>query len=258
MPRCQRKHLKTLAAPHHWMLAKTAGKFAASPSSGPHKASECLPLIVFLRNRLKYALTAREVTAIVKRRLVKVDGKVRVDPRYPAGLMDVIELGKSNEQFRLLYDSKGRYVPHKIDSKEAEFKLLRINKYFLGAHGVPHLVSHDGRTLRYADPSIRQNDTVKFNIKSGEIENFIKFKIGNVAMITQGGNVGRVGVIQNIEHQTASFDIVHVKDSQGNEFATRINNVFVIGEGENPFITLPRRNGVRPSILEGIDIDVQN
>lgn len=254
MPRCQRKHLKTLAAPHHWMLAKTAGKFAASPSSGPHKASECLPLIVFLRNRLKYALTAREVTAIVKRRLVKVDGKVRLDPRFPAGLMDVIELGKSNELFRLLYDSKGRYVPHKIDQKEAEFKLLRVNKYFLGAHGIPHLITHDGRTIRFADPQIKLNDTMKYNLKTGEVQNFIKFKVGNVAMVTEGGNVGRVGVIQNIEHQTASFDIVHIKDAQGNEFATRIANVFVIGEGENPLISLPRRNGVRPSILEGIDI----
>lgn len=236
------------------MLAKTHGIFAASPSSGPHKARECLPLIVFLRNRLKYALTAREVTAIVKRRLVKVDGKVRLDPRFPAGLMDVIELGKSNELFRLLYDSKGRYVPHKIDQKEAEFKLLRVNKYFLGAHGIPHLITHDGRTIRFADPQIKLNDTMKYNLKTGEVQNFIKFKVGNVAMVTEGGNVGRVGVIQNIEHQTASFDIVHIKDAQGNEFATRIANVFVIGEGENPLISLPRRNGVRPSILEGIDI----
>lgn len=257
MPRCQRKHLKTLAAPHHWMLAKTHGIFASSPSSGPHKARECLPLIIFLRNRLKYALTAREVTAIVKRRLVKVDGKVRVDPRFPAGLMDVIELGKSKETFRLLYDSKGRYVPHKIDGKEAEFKLLRVNKYFLGPQGIPHLITHDGRTLRYVDPNVKLNDTVKYNLRTHEVENYYKFKVGQVAMVTEGGNVGRVGVIQNIEHQTASFDIVHMKDAQGNEFATRIANVFIIGEGENPIITLPRRNGVRPSILEGIDVQEQ-
>ncbi|OHT10977.1 40S ribosomal protein S4, X isoform [Tritrichomonas foetus] len=255
MPRCQRKHLKCIAAPHHWMLAKTSGKFASTPSSGPHKARECLPLIVFLRNRLKYALNSREVTAIVKRRLVKVDGKVRVDPRFPAGLMDVIELGKSNEQFRLLYDCKGRYVAHKIEPKEAEFKLLRVNKYFLGPQGVAHLVTHDGRTIRYADPKIKLNDTVKFNLKNHEVESFIKFANGNVAMVTAGGNVGRVGVIQHIEHQTASFDIVHIKDASGSNFATRIANVFIIGDGENPLISLPRRNGVRPSILEGIDIE---
>jgi len=42
---------------------------------------------VFLRNRLKYALTYDEVKKIVNQRLVKVDGKVRTDKTYPAGFM---------------------------------------------------------------------------------------------------------------------------------------------------------------------------
>lgn len=60
---------------------------APKPSPGPHKLRESLPLTVFLRNRLKYALTGREVTSIVKQRLIKVDGKVRTDETYPAGFM---------------------------------------------------------------------------------------------------------------------------------------------------------------------------
>ena len=42
---------------------------------------------MFLRNRLKYALTGDEVKRIVKQRLIKVDGKVRTDTTYPAGFM---------------------------------------------------------------------------------------------------------------------------------------------------------------------------
>jgi len=60
---------------------------APRPSAGPHKLRECLPLIVFLRNRLKYALTYDEVKKILKQRLIKVDGKVRTDVTYPAGFM---------------------------------------------------------------------------------------------------------------------------------------------------------------------------
>lgn len=44
-------------------------------------------MVVFLRNRLKYALNNSEVTKIVMQRLIKVDGKVRTDPTYPAGFM---------------------------------------------------------------------------------------------------------------------------------------------------------------------------
>lgn len=47
-------------------------------------------------------------------RLVKVDGKVRTDATYPAGFMDVIDIEKTDEHFRLIYDSKGRFVTHRI------------------------------------------------------------------------------------------------------------------------------------------------
>jgi hypothetical protein len=44
-------------------------------------------LIIFLRNRLKYALTKKEVLSILMQRLIKVDNKVRTDTTYPAGFM---------------------------------------------------------------------------------------------------------------------------------------------------------------------------
>merc|ERR1712179_339510 len=69
MVRGPRKHLKRLHAPKHWMLDKLGGVFAPHPSTGPHKLRECLPLIVFLRNRLKYALNYTEVMKILKLRL---------------------------------------------------------------------------------------------------------------------------------------------------------------------------------------------
>ena len=69
------------------MLDKLGGVFAPKPSAGPHKTRECLPLCLILRNRLKYALTYKEVTTILMQRLVKVDGKTRVDKCYPAGFM---------------------------------------------------------------------------------------------------------------------------------------------------------------------------
>jgi small subunit ribosomal protein S4e len=69
------------------MLDKLGGVYAPRPSTGPHKLRESLPLVIFLRNRLKYALTNCEVKKIVMQRLIKVDGKVRTDPNYPAGFM---------------------------------------------------------------------------------------------------------------------------------------------------------------------------
>lgn len=33
-------------------------------------------------------------------------------------------------------------------------------------------------------------------------------------------------------------------------FATRLSNVFVIGEGNKPMVSLPKRKGIKMSILE--------
>jgi len=69
------------------MLDKLGGVFAPRPSAGPHKLRESLPLIIMLRNRLKYAITRNEVEKIVKQRTIKVDGKIRTDMTFPAGFM---------------------------------------------------------------------------------------------------------------------------------------------------------------------------
>ena len=64
MARGPKHHLKRVNAPKHWMLGKMDGAFAPRPSTGPHKLRECLPLILILRNRLKYAITGMEAKQI--------------------------------------------------------------------------------------------------------------------------------------------------------------------------------------------------
>lgn len=253
MAKGPKKHLKRLHAPRSWMLDKLGGVFAPRPSSGPHKLRESLPLVIFLRNRLKYALTNTEVKKIVMQRLIKVDGKVRTDPNYPAGFMDVISIEKINELFRLIYDVKGRYTIHRITPEEAAYKLCKVKKVQTGPKGVPFLVTHDGRTIRYPDPLIKVHDTIQMEIASSKILDFIKFESGNLCMITGGRNLGRVGTVVNRERHQGSFDIVHIKDTQGQTFATRLNNVFIIGKGAKPYISLPRGKGVKLSIAEERD-----
>merc|ERR1719334_1980447 len=183
MARGPRKHLKRLNAPKHWMLDKLTGVFAPRPSTGPHKLRECLPLCIFLRNRLHYALTMDEVKKILQQR---------------------------------------------ITAEEAKYKLCKVKKVSTGQKAVPYLVTHDARTIRYPDPDIKVHDTCVVDIATGKITSHIKFDSGMLCMITGGHNLGRVGVIMHRDRHPGSFDIVHVKDSLGHTFATRLGNVFII------------------------------
>lgn len=254
MARGPKKHLKRLNAPKHWMLDKLSGAFAPRPSGGPHKMRECLPLVLFLRNRLKYALTYAEAKRIAKLRLIKVDGKVRTDLNFPAGLMDVVSIEKTSEVFRLIYDVKGRYVVHRITDAEGKFKLCKVKKVSVGPKGVPYLLTNDARTIRYPNPDISINDTIQVNIADGKITDFVKFETGNLCMVTGGRNVGRVGLVTHRERHPGSFDIIHVKDAAGHSFATRVSNIFIIGKGNKPMISLPgATKGVKLSIAEERD-----
>ncbi|XP_054420260.1 LOW QUALITY PROTEIN: 40S ribosomal protein S4-like [Pteronotus mesoamericanus] len=247
-----KEHLKHVAAPKHWMMDKMTDMFTPQPSTGPYKLRECLPLIIFLRNRLKYALTGDEVKKICMQRFFKIDGKVRTDITYPAGFMDVVSIDKTVENFHLISDTKGRFVVHCIAPEEAKYKLCKVRKIFVGTKGIPHLVSHDACTIRYPDLLIKVSDTIEIGLETCKITD-LKFDTGNLCMVTRGANLGRIGVITNRERHPGSFDVVHVKDANGNGFATWLSNIFVIGEGNEPWISVPCGKGICLTIAEERD-----
>ena len=234
-----RKHLKRISAPHHWLLSKVGGIWATKSSQGPHKLRESMPLIVLLRNKFKLALTAREARLIVlaKEGNIAVDGKVRKDPKYPVGFMDVITLIKPNHNYRLLYDVKGKFGLVKISKDEAQYKLCKVTKRAKGDKGIPYITTNDGRTIRFPHPDIKEHDTIKLNLQTNEITKHLKYEIGNEVIITGGNNIGRVGTIIKIEKHPGSYEIVYVKDRLGKDFSTRLSNVFVIGE-KKPEVSL--------------------
>lgn len=69
-------------------------------------------------------------------------------------------------------------------------------------------------------------------------------------MVTGGNNIGRVGILQHVEKHPGSFDIAHIRDVRNNAFATRVGNIFVIGEGKKPIISLLPSKGIKLTLVE--------
>merc|ERR1719482_802335 len=97
--------------------------------------------------------------------------------------MDVVQIEKTKENFRLLYNTKGKFVLHKVQQEEASYKLCKVKKVMRGPKGTPYAVTHDGRTIRYPDPDVKVHDTVRLDIDSGKIIDHVKFEAGNTVMI---------------------------------------------------------------------------
>ena len=77
----------------------------------------------------------------------------------------------------------------------------------------------------------------------------MKFENGANVFVSGGNNIGRVGQLMHVEHHPGSYEIAHIKDANGHTFATRLSNVFCIGEGKKPLITLPKLKGVKQTLI---------
>lgn len=252
MARGPKKHFKRMYAPSAWCLDKLRGVYATRPSTGPHKLRECIPMSILLQNRLKLALSNQECIKIMKDKSanIKIDNKKRRDHRYPLGFMDVVSVWKTGKNYRILYDTKGRFQPHSIDNKEASFKLCKVTQKRIGKNKIPYIVTHDGRTIRFPHPDIKINDSVKLNLETNTVDAILKLENGSSVFATGGNNIGRVGVLQHIEKHPGSYEIAHVKDSRGNTFATRLGNIFCMGVAKDSVISLPKAKGIRLSLVE--------
>ena len=131
---------------------------------------------------------------------VNIVGKVRTDHNYPAGFMDVLELEKSWDRFRLMIDTKWRLVLHRIKRKEVAFKLCHIMKVFISADKILVAVTHNGGIICYPDPDVKVNNTVKIDIVCGKMTgSILKFKVGAMVTLTRGRNAGRIGQLMHVE-----------------------------------------------------------
>ena len=86
-----------------------------------------------------------------------------------------------------------------------------------------------------------------------EISSIIKFNNGSTVYLTAGNNIGRIGILQSVEKHPGSYDIANIKDANGNVFSTRSQNIFIIGDGKNPAISLPKGDGLKLGLIEERD-----
>ncbi len=242
-----RRHLRSFAIPGFWPIPRKEQFWAPKPSPGPHPVERSLPLLVVIRDILKYAGTSREARRIIGRGAIMVDGKPRKDYTYPVGLMDVIEIPETGEAYRVIPFPGSFFKLHPIPREEASFKLCRIEDKSTVKGGHVQLHFHDGRNhlIRVSDPTNPVEDkyrtlgTVKLAIPIQEILDYVPLENGKLAIVTSGRNVGRVGRIVEVKPGLRRYRrIVTLEDSRGETFQTSLNYIFVIGD-EKPLISLP-------------------
>jgi len=76
-----------------------------------------------------------------------------------------------------------------------------------------------------------------------------------MVMLTGGNNIGRIGILENVDKHPGSYDIAKIKDVRGHRFSTRLSNILCIGDGKTASISLPAGEGIKYSLLEQMKME---
>ncbi len=242
-----KKHLKRLASPRLWQIHRKEAKWAPRTRPGPHPLNKSIPLQIIIRDMLGYAKTYRETKKILAEGNVLIDGVVRADERFPVGLMDVIEIRKIDQFYRVLPHPSKELILHEIGGEEVTFKLCQLINKVTVKKGNIQLNFHDGRNIlvKVHDPTNPVEDTYKSRdvlqlvLPNQETINHFKFEEDVLAIIIGGKNAGLVGRINEIEKRIGHHaSVVTLENAQGELIRTALEYTFPIGTDE-PIISLP-------------------
>ena len=242
-----KKHLKRFPAPAFWPIHRKEFKWVVRPRPGAHELNRCLPLLLVVRDILQLVKTRKEAKFLLTEGNVVVNGRVRRDDDYSVGLMDVIAFPLTDAAYRVIPAPRKGLILHSITGEEKEYKLCQIVNKTCVKGGHLQLNLNDGRNilLNVTDPKNPVEDiyetrgTLKIQVPTAEIVDYVRLTKGVLAVITGGKNVGRWGEVVQIDEAEGSHSpIITLKGETEEQFKTIIEYVFPIGKGM-PWISMP-------------------
>ena len=222
--------VKRYTMPKNWPIERKVHKFIVKTSPGPHAKKASIPLGLFLRDIMKFAMNMKEARQILNKKLVKVDNIVRKDRRFPVGIMDVISVG--DDHFHILPKKNGFDFKK---TKNNNTKLLKIKDKTTLKKNKTQLNFYNGCNLLVDNNDYKPGDTLVIDIDNNSIKQHLKMQEGSFVIIIEGKNVGTTGKIKKPIETPGSQKSIMIIESNDKDIVVPKNYLYVIGE-DKPLI----------------------
>lgn len=230
-------YLKRSQAPKFWPIKRKGIKFTVKSSPGPHALHGSMPLMIIVRDILKFADNSREAKTIIKQGKILVDKAPRKEHNFPVGLMDAIEIPDAKKYMRIVAGEKGLKLID-IDQAEASKKICRIQNKMIVKNGLTQLNLHDGRNILTEAKGYSTGDSLLIQLPGQNILEHYNMAEGSPAVIIGGKNMGTEGRIAKIfERKTLLETRKAIIETDGNnKIETLRDYIIVTGsrKAENP------------------------
>ena len=222
-----RKHLKRYKAPKSWPIHPKEDTWTVKPSAGSHSINDSIPLTLVIRDVLKLADNSREAKRIINSGNVLVDGRVVKDYKFPVGFMDIIEIPKTGESYRVLLDRKGRLQLDLIDDNSAKLSKI-VNKSTIKG-GKTQLNLHDGKNVIIDEDAYSVGDVISLKVPEQEIGEVYPLQEGATVLVTGGKHTGELGTVTEIiENKSSNPNTIIIENSSKDDFLTLKDYAFVV------------------------------
>jgi len=195
-----KRHIKRISAPRTWKLMRKEKTFISRPNPGV-KLSHGISITVIFRDMLKRAKTAKEAKRLLLNNDILVNKKKIVDEKLMVGLLDAISIPKTNENFRLIFDEKGKISLTEISEKESNLKVSKIQNKTKVKGGKTQLNLSDSRNMLIDKDEYKTGDSLLLEFPGQKIKQQIKMEKNAVVYLLGGKKVGSVGTVEDIHEK---------------------------------------------------------
>ncbi len=228
--RGQKKHFKRITTPLSIGIGdKKQNEWITKVSCGPHNFDSSIPLSVLLRDILKICKTNNEVKKILSKKMVKINGQIRTNEKFPVGLMDIISIEKIGKNYLIIVKKYSRLVPFEIPTEKTNERIGKVIKKYTCKKGQIMIGIHDG-TLIKGDNNIKTGDSIILSLKDKKINKILKLEKGALCLIKGGKHAGTIAKIEEIVQTEAGRQNEAKMKSKNEEFITVLKHICVIND----------------------------
>lgn len=219
--------LKRLATPKWWPIKRKVKKFVSVPR-GPY--SECLPLLVIVRDVFGVVDNGVEAKKVIKAGDVLVDGVKRKDPNFGVGRMCLVEIPKLNKSWRVI-PRKGFTFVETIGD-DSKLKVCKImDKTILS--GAKTQINLDGGRNLLTTENYSTGDSLILKMPEQQVVDVIKMDKGSLALVTRGKNSGKFATIDEVDKKNRRAWLKNEKE----RFEVPLNALLAVGK-DKPSVKL--------------------
>lgn len=226
-----KQHLKRLAAPNTWPIARKKSVYITRPSSGAHQLRYCMPVSMVIGEVLGITQNRKEVKQVLESKKVLVNEKVPKTVKHQFGYMDTLHIPSQKSAYRMLLNTRGKLETIQIPEAEAGFTILKLKKKTDLAKDKVQLSFDNGITFIEKDSKkYKIGDSVVYSFKDKKITKHLPLGKGAYCQVLSGNNIGQLGTIESIDGR-----VVKIK-AENKSFETAKSNTFVLGQEKSELI----------------------